>query len=307
MTVSREVIEAAVASGKLPDGITVEYLMESRDTGAKIAIMVCAAIATVVVLLRCYARAFIIRSFALDDWLTLLALALFIPVPILACFLINTGNGRHFEYVYYIMPPAVLVQAKTYDYIRHTFYTAALLVCRLSGLAFYQRICARHDYFSRWIRIVGVMLIVCYIVQECLILFHCIPITSAFPYTVVALSAARIAIMSKNQWISDGTWSWDIQLTVEVTELAATLLALSIPGLRTWHMLLTQGEVGSSNRTSGLRSDHQNASAHRRPIELMNRKTAIARQHEALSIRIITRVYALKKLDKQTSVRSRMI
>ena len=69
-------IEAVLANppSDMPSDLTLEFLQESRDRGAIIAILVITSFVMIVVALRSYARYVSVRGFGLDDWLALLAL-----------------------------------------------------------------------------------------------------------------------------------------------------------------------------------------------------------------------------------------
>lgn len=69
-------IEAVLADppSDMPSDLTLEFLQESRDRGAIIAILVITSFVMIVVALRSYARYISVRGFGLDDWLALLAL-----------------------------------------------------------------------------------------------------------------------------------------------------------------------------------------------------------------------------------------
>jgi hypothetical protein len=67
-------IGAAAADGRIPSGISLEYLAESRDQSSKIAILFVATLTFVLVVIRGCVRLFLIRSFGLDDTLALLTL-----------------------------------------------------------------------------------------------------------------------------------------------------------------------------------------------------------------------------------------
>ena len=58
----------------------------------------------------------------------------------------------------------------------------ALLVCRLSDLAFYHLLCELHDRLSLAIKCALLLLIAAYLPQMCLIIFHCKPVTGLWPY-----------------------------------------------------------------------------------------------------------------------------
>lgn len=68
------------------------------------------------------------------------------------------------------------------DFAAHIVYTTALLLCRVSGLAFYHRICGLHTGFLISIYVVGTFLVVGYLPQLFLIIFHCQPVTALWPY-----------------------------------------------------------------------------------------------------------------------------
>jgi hypothetical protein len=71
-----QLIEAALAdpSNNIPADITLDFLQESKDRGAIIAILFITSFVLVVVALRCYARFTSVRGFGLDDWLAVTAL-----------------------------------------------------------------------------------------------------------------------------------------------------------------------------------------------------------------------------------------
>lgn len=62
-------ITAAIESGDVPLNITTEYLMETRDHSAVIALIVVGGLTSIVVLARCISRGFVVKNFGLDDWL----------------------------------------------------------------------------------------------------------------------------------------------------------------------------------------------------------------------------------------------
>ena len=75
-------ITAAIASGNMPSTITANYLMETRDHPARIALTFVGALTFVVVLLRCISRLFLVRSFGLDDGLAAFSMVRSIPLSI---------------------------------------------------------------------------------------------------------------------------------------------------------------------------------------------------------------------------------
>ena len=97
--------------------------------------------------------------------------------------LINLGSGRHIEYIQYVLTNDQTNLTEVLDFVAHLLYTTALFVCRLSGLAFYQRIIAlgnRKITIAIWAA-TG-FLIAAYLPQMFLLIFHCIPVTGLWPY-----------------------------------------------------------------------------------------------------------------------------
>jgi hypothetical protein len=100
----------------------------------------------------------------------------------LAIILINLGSGRHIEYIQYVLSESETNWTETLDFIAHLLYTSALFICRMSGLAFYLRLCQHHSKLSIAIKAGAVFLIAAYLPQMFLIIFHCSPVTSLWPY-----------------------------------------------------------------------------------------------------------------------------
>jgi hypothetical protein len=50
--------------------------------------------------------------------------------------------------------------------------------------------------------------------------------------SVVAISISRLVLVILGQWEADMSWSYNPMLGVEVSEIGATLIALSIPGAK---------------------------------------------------------------------------
>lgn len=66
-------VAAAIAAGRVPDGISEAYLNETRDGPATAGIIFVTALTGLFVLGRLSSRAFLVRRFGADDWLTLLS------------------------------------------------------------------------------------------------------------------------------------------------------------------------------------------------------------------------------------------
>jgi hypothetical protein len=96
--------------------------------------------------------------------------------------LINLGSGRHFAYIQYVLDNAIVSRTEVLDFWAHLVYTTCLLVCRLSGLAFFSRIADRQRKLTWAIRITAGVMIALWLPQMALIIFHCIPVTAYWPY-----------------------------------------------------------------------------------------------------------------------------
>ena len=71
--------------------------------------------------------------------------------------------------------------AQVLDFWAHLIYATALFVCRMSGLAFYHRLCDRSGSLIWTVRGSAVFLVAGYIPQIFLIVFHCKPVTALWP------------------------------------------------------------------------------------------------------------------------------
>ncbi|KAK4569801.1 hypothetical protein LTR86_002770 [Recurvomyces mirabilis] len=179
---SEAIASALARPGYLPDGTTAAFLEQSRDRATVIAILFIAALVYIIMALRCYARIFVLKHFGLDDWLAVLCLLPYTTFIVLAIVLIRLGSGRHFVYIQYILDNRTINRTETLDFAAHLIYTTALLICRLSGLAFYSRITRRHHRLTWSIRAAAAFMVAGFIPQLFLIGFHCLPATSLWPY-----------------------------------------------------------------------------------------------------------------------------
>lgn len=217
-------VTEAFADGRVPEGITADYLNESKDGAAIAGIIFVTVFASIVVITRLLSRAVVLRRIGLDDYLTLaswvrhpcsdivisirwvepIRLAkissflndenerlltvlgatqiTFIPFVALCIRLINLGSGRHYEYIQYVLDMPTVEVTEVLDFAAHIIYTTSLLICRLSGLAFYHHLCAVNPKFLLAIKIVFAVMILGYLPQLFLLIFHCVPVTGLWPY-----------------------------------------------------------------------------------------------------------------------------
>ena len=96
--------------------------------------------------------------------------------------MIDLGSGRHIEYITYVLDVNTVNLTESLDFWAHLIYTTALVVCRLSGLAFYRRVCNQNGKLIPIINIAAAFIMVSYIPQMLLILLHCLPVTTLWPY-----------------------------------------------------------------------------------------------------------------------------
>ncbi|KFY03638.1 hypothetical protein V490_00111 [Pseudogymnoascus sp. VKM F-3557] len=134
-------ITTAIAAGKVPVGVTADYLMENRDAGSIGGMLAVAVLALLIVCARLYARLFFsVSSFGLDDSLIIFTAVIYITLIGLSIKLLKMDSGRHIEYIQYVMSNEVTNKTQVYDFVAHLIYTTALYVCRVSGLVFYKRL-----------------------------------------------------------------------------------------------------------------------------------------------------------------------
>ncbi|RDL30430.1 Uncharacterized protein BP5553_10308 [Venustampulla echinocandica] len=174
-------ITTAIAAGKVPVGITADYLMENRDASSIGGMLAVAVLALLIVCARLYAR-LSISSFGLDDSLIIFTAVIYVTFIGLGIQLLKMDSGRHIEYIQYVMSNEVANKTQVYDFVAHLIYTTALYVCRISGLVFYKRLCDRHNTLLLCVRAAFVFMTVAYIPQMFLIIFHCLPVTGLWPY-----------------------------------------------------------------------------------------------------------------------------
>ncbi|KAK2590461.1 hypothetical protein QQS21_011862 [Conoideocrella luteorostrata] len=286
-------VDQAIAAGRVSEPLSREFLLESKDRPAIAGILFVTILTSVIVFGRVLSRTFIVRRFGYDDALAVVSLACLIAFVGLCIELITLGSGRHFAYIQYVLPVDIVMRTQILDFVAHIVYTTALLLCRVSGLAFYYRICGLHRGFLVTIRAVGGVIIAGFLPQLFLLIFHCHPVTGLWPYGwepghenytclqwgivysvnssvslvcdlllfgipvamlwilemprkrkvqlgcillpglgVVGISVARLVLVIQGQWETDMSWSYNPMLAVETSEIGATLIALSIPGVK---------------------------------------------------------------------------
>ncbi|OJI85973.1 hypothetical protein ABZX51_002172 [Aspergillus tubingensis] len=161
-----------MASTSTPD-LTPEFLAQDRRPEARIGIGVVTALSGAVVLIRVYARWFMIRSFGWDDGLICIAMLLNIVVMALTTEVLRYGAGLHVWALDTAETPLLykwLVSAQL-------VYMIALWVCRLSGLAFYRRLNPMPQ-FQLYLRISFAFVTAVMLAQVLIIALQCIPLAA---------------------------------------------------------------------------------------------------------------------------------
>ncbi|KIN03282.1 hypothetical protein OIDMADRAFT_178902 [Oidiodendron maius Zn] len=86
-----------------------------------------------------------VSRLGVDDAFAGFSMLLQVAFIALAGFLIDLGTGRHLQYIEYVLTPSQTEKSEVLNFSAHLIYTTALFVCRLSGLAFYRRLCELHE------------------------------------------------------------------------------------------------------------------------------------------------------------------
>ncbi|KID80974.1 proteinrelated to integral membrane protein pth11 [Metarhizium guizhouense ARSEF 977] len=332
-------IDEAIAAGDVPSNVPIHWLRESRDTSAIAGIVVVLVLTTLVVMLRLYSRKYITKKGALgiDDGIALASLLVFIPFTALCIELLRLGAGRNFLFEWFVMTTEDDYNVQLIDSITHLVYSTTLVLCRVSGLAFYYRICRMNPKFLLAIKIIFVVIILGYVAQLCLIIFHCQPVTllwapfseedeakyhcmywyetysiissislfcdlllfgipaimlkglelprkqklqlayTLFPgILVIGISAGRVVLVTKYGNETDETFEYAFLnlLCVEVAEVGATIIAVSIPGVKPlvdkYILLKDKDSNSSSSKSRGSSiSSTEEIKQHRGHVDIM--------------------------------------
>ncbi|KAM0217987.1 hypothetical protein ACHAPA_011024 [Fusarium lateritium] len=175
-------VAQAIADGRVPKGITADYLNETKDAPAIAGIIFVTCLTSIVVLGRLASRALLIRRFGFDDALTLL-------------------SWRQFVGVAYLRPAA--------------FWDSN---CYASGVGD-----ATEEKDPT-----GLYLAARYFVSFAFNEGFAV----ANGASVIAISITRLAFVIEGQWNADMSWAYNPMLAIEVSEIGATLIALSVPGVK---------------------------------------------------------------------------
>lgn len=74
-------ISAASAAGRIPDNVSLSYLAESRDHSAIVGILFMVCLTGFLMIIRLYARTFLVKKVGLDDALAILTMVSIESIP----------------------------------------------------------------------------------------------------------------------------------------------------------------------------------------------------------------------------------
>jgi len=172
------------------------------------------------------------------------AQALLVPFIALSYKLILIGSGRHYAYIQYVMPRAVVDASEVYDFAAHIIYTTSLLVCRLSGLALSDILVEQHHTYVLALRMIAAFIIMSYLPQLFLLIFHCLPVTGLWPYNWQLPAANEYKRLA-----------WGIVYSVNTAvSLCNDFLLYGIPAVMLWRLDCRESGRSSSRAYYALES-----------------------------------------------------
>ncbi|KAI9792156.1 MAG: hypothetical protein M1816_002696 [Peltula sp. TS41687] len=148
-----------------------EYLAEDKRNGPRIGIAIIISIVYVVLALRFYAR-YISRSAGPDDYLMGVAAVVSVATIAMCIHVINLGAGRHMEA---LSPPELARLYKSLVGLQ-LIYHINLWVCRISGIAFYSRLCKNAGRSSMYMWMAFAFVTAVALAQFLILGLQCIPL-----------------------------------------------------------------------------------------------------------------------------------
>ncbi|OKL55375.1 hypothetical protein UA08_09380 [Talaromyces atroroseus] len=288
-------IAHAIAVGNVPPGVPVSLLLDSRDGPTKIGIYFVFTLTFVFLLLRCYSRIFVVRKFGLDDWLARGVYVEYVmslnnartdhgeELDIILHFLyiVALFTCRMSGLAFYSRLSDAHV--KLYITLRVCWVIFVVLFLAQFFLLLFHCIPVTGKWPYSWqpdfIQYKCISWGAVYITISCLsfvcdiimfviptMLIHLLHVPwrrklglafVMFPgVLVLGISLARIYLVCMGQWSKDSTWYYDPQLAIEMSEIGATLIALSLPALKPLFgvYLLTRIRSNPSDRSCDRQS-----------------------------------------------------
>ncbi|KAK4238278.1 hypothetical protein C8A03DRAFT_43972 [Achaetomium macrosporum] len=162
---------------------------ESRVGEIIVVLSVASVLSTLVVLLRCYSRAVVLRNFGLDDTIIIPAQILTIATAVSIGLEVEWGLGRHS----WLMPEEDKITYMKSFYTSIIVYSVAVCITKISILLQYRRL-----FFSTWLRypiIFGLVFLTCWGVVQCFLLpLVCIPVAAFWDPSVEGFCLDNITI-----------------------------------------------------------------------------------------------------------------
>ncbi|KAF2032839.1 hypothetical protein EK21DRAFT_59821 [Setomelanomma holmii] len=142
----------------------------------------CLAIASLVVLFRCYVRLHMLKVFGIDDWMMLLALIF--CAATFACFKIRVDDGLgHHMMVLFILYPSKFVNLTKVQYVQAITMMVGISTVKVSIALTLLRLGAQQRY--KWIlRSAILFLITMTIACAATLVFQCLPIKAAWDVSI---------------------------------------------------------------------------------------------------------------------------
>ncbi|KAJ6442170.1 integral membrane protein pth11 [Purpureocillium lavendulum] len=213
--------EYLVSSGHVPPGVTAKDLRANYEAPSIVIIGLFTVLAILAVALRLISRRYVIKRFGvgLDDGLALASLATLMPFVASCLYIIALGMARHPEFMAFFGTEAQFVTIEVTDTAAHLIYSTSLWLCRISGLAFYYRMCSLHQEFLVCIKVFFGLLTVGFVAQVLVVFFHCWPLSLLWrPYP---------GIYKCMEWTT-------VAVIVSAISLACDLLLFGIPAAMLW-------------------------------------------------------------------------
>ncbi|KAJ5636606.1 uncharacterized protein N7484_009919 [Penicillium longicatenatum] len=151
------------------------YLAEDRRKPALIGITFVTALSFTVVMVRLYARRFLIHELGWDDLFILLAQLTSWATMGLCMMILRYGSGRHLAAL--VSHPEELVKMYKWLVATQMVYMFNLWLCRVSGLAFYARLNPM-PRFILYLRLSFAFVTAVYVAQTLIIALQCVPLAA---------------------------------------------------------------------------------------------------------------------------------
>ncbi|KAJ5178257.1 uncharacterized protein N7500_000956 [Penicillium coprophilum] len=239
------------------------FLAEDRRQPAIIGMVVVTTLSLLVVLVRLYARGYLIHELGWDDLTIVIAQLVSWIVLGLSIMVIHYGSGQHLAAL--MNDPETLVHMYKWLVGAQLVYMFNLWLCRVSGIAFYARL-NQMPRFILYLRISFAFVTFVYVAQTLIVALQCIPLAALWggaegkcmgSVTVfISTSGLTIAcdllvlllpiniifsLTSILRMVSmivalrhpeDATWYFSVVMVWSTTETSAAIIALSLPALR---------------------------------------------------------------------------